>query len=121
MGKKRIPEPIPGGPGVTPERFRRLYRLLGLLGEGSQTRPLLLRRLHLDVRGFYRDLEALRAAGVSVTVEQGRYSLAEPADEARDRLPFPDPHLTLREFRQLATGRSVAHRKLREQVESLTS
>jgi hypothetical protein len=121
MVTKRTPGPKTAGIGVTPERFRRLYRLLGLLEEGTQTRPLLLRRLHLDVRGFYRDLEALRAAGVPVTVEQGRYSLAEPADAARDRLPFPDPHLSLREVRQLATGRSPAHRKLREQVASLTS
>jgi hypothetical protein len=121
MSTKRDAEARPGGTGVTPDRFRRLYRLLGLLGEGVHSRPILLRRLRLDLRGFYRDLEALRAAGVPIRVEQARYSLAEPLAAARDRLPFPDPHLSLREVRQLATGRGPAQRKLREQMEALTS
>jgi predicted DNA-binding transcriptional regulator YafY len=121
MAKKQSPTPRAAGVGVTPERFRRLYRLLGLLGEGAETRSTLLRRLHLDVRGFYRDLEALRAAGVPIEVARGRYSLAESAEAARDRLPFPDPHLTLSEARQVAKGRGAAHRKLRGQIGALTS
>jgi predicted DNA-binding transcriptional regulator YafY len=121
MAKKPSPAPKAAGAGVTLERFRRLYRLLGLLSGGAETRSSLLRRLHLDVRGFYRDLETLRAAGVPIAVTQGRYSLAESADAARDRLPFPDPHLTVSEVRQLAKGRGASHRKLRGQLGELTS
>jgi hypothetical protein len=101
---------------VTPERAARLYRLLRLLGAGPQKRETLTRRLHLDVRGFYRDLELLRAAGIGVGLDRRRYTLTEDADEAVARLPFPDPRLTLGEAQQLAKGRSKAHRKLRTQI-----
>ena len=98
------------------ERFRRLYRLLGLLSGGAETRSSLLRRLHLDVRGFYRDLELLRSAGMSVTLEMGRYTLEQDADDALALLPFPDPRLTLGAARTLAKGRSATHRALAETI-----
>jgi predicted DNA-binding transcriptional regulator YafY len=101
---------------VTPERARRLYRLLRLLSQGPQTRPRLVRRLRLDLRGFYRDLKMLRAAGIAVSLEGGHYVLAERVDAATARLPFPDPHLTLGEARQLARGRTLVHRKLARQI-----
>jgi hypothetical protein len=93
-----------------------LCKLLRLLGTGPQTRAALTRRLRLDVRGFYRDLVVLRRAGIAVVLEAGRYRLDESADRAIARVPFPDPHLTLGEARQLARGRTAAHRKLQEQV-----
>ena len=34
-------------------------------------------------------------------------------------MPFPDPHLTLGEARQLAKGRSCADRYLQEQIDRL--
>jgi hypothetical protein len=49
-----------------------------------------------------------------------RYALTEPAGEAIARLPFPDPRLTLGEARQLAKGRSAAHRKLQELIRRIT-
>lgn len=101
---------------VTADRAARLYRLLRLLGEGPQSRAALTRRLRLDVRGFYRDLELLRAAGIDVPLEGGRYSLTGRLDQAVARLPFPDPHLTLGEAVLIARGRSPAHRKLKEQI-----
>jgi hypothetical protein len=113
----KVPTPLPSPAGVTPERFARLVRLLQFLSTGPQTRTVLARRLRLDVRGFYRDLELLRGAGIDVTLDQGRYALAEPVADAQSRLPFPDPHLTLGEVRQLAKGRTLAHRKLKEQLE----
>ena len=114
MAKRRTPATAP--PAVTLERAARLCRLLRLLGTGPKTRDTLTRRLKLDVRGFYRDLQLLRAVGIGVTLEERRYTLDEDADDAIARLPFPDPHLTLAEARQLARGRTRAHEKLRAQI-----
>jgi predicted DNA-binding transcriptional regulator YafY len=105
---------------VTAERAARLCRLLHLLGKGPQTRDILTHKLGLDVRGFYRDLEVLRTVGILVELEEHRYVLKGAASKAVALLPFPDPRLTLGEAQQLAKGRSVAHRKLREQVKQIT-
>ncbi len=102
---------------LTNQRAARLYRLLTLLGVGPQTRQQLLRRLKLDVRGFYRDLEALRELGVEVsTCEDNRYTLAGGLDDALSRLPFPDPGLNFRDVQQLAKGDTTAHRKLKQRI-----
>lgn len=101
---------------VTADRARRLYRMLQMLETEPQTRKALLRRLHLDVRGFYRDLELLRAAGIEPSLTEGRYALPGKAADVLHLLPFPDPGLTLGEAQQLAKGRSTAHRKLKQQI-----
>jgi hypothetical protein len=101
---------------VTAERAARLYRLLKLLGVGPQTRTNLLRRLHLDIRGFYRDMELLRAAKIQVYLNGRRYFLTGKVSQAVACLPFPDPHLTLGQAVQLAKGRSSAHLILKSQV-----
>jgi hypothetical protein len=123
QGARRTPAPriVPPveRPAVTPERFRRLYRLIQFLGEGPQSRERLTRHLDLDVRGFYRDLEVLRAADIHIVLAEGRYSLAEDLEEVVARLPFPDPRLTLGEVRQLARGRSKTHRRLAGQIDDL--
>jgi predicted DNA-binding transcriptional regulator YafY len=75
-----------------------------------------MQRLHLDVRGFYRDLELLRDSGITIDLEGRRYRLLEKTATAIARLPFPDPRLTLGEAIQLARGRSQAHRKLQRQI-----
>jgi hypothetical protein len=111
---KRSPEDVLRT--VTLDRAKRLYRLLRLLATGPQTRAVLMKRLRLDVRGFYRDLELLRTSGIGLPLSGRRYSLGMPAAEATDRLPFPDPRLTLAEAMQLAKGKSAAHRKLRGQI-----
>jgi predicted DNA-binding transcriptional regulator YafY len=104
---------------LTPSRAARLYKLLTLLADGSQTRTALLRKLKLDVRGFYRDLEALRGLEIEVTSADGtRYTLAGGLDEALGRLPFPDPGLNLWDALQLANGTTTAHRKLRQRINS---
>jgi hypothetical protein len=108
--------PAPERAAVTEERFVRLRRMVLLLAEGPQGRLGLARALGIDVRGFYRDLELLRGAGVPVTLAEGRYGLEGDADAALDRLPFPDPRLTLGEARQLARGRGPANRRLRDEV-----
>lgn len=115
-----LPEPSPR-PGLTAERFTRLYRLLHFLAIGPRTRDELLDHLALDVRGFYRDLEILREVGVLITHQTGQYHLSDAADELIDRLPFPDPHLSLRDIRQLARGRTRLHQQLRDQIDRLTT
>src|SRR5690349_24967253 len=112
MAKKRTSPPRSSPPStVTAERFSRLHRLVSLLQKKPQSRESLARRLRLDVRGFYRDLELLRAAGIPIALEAGLYSLEQDAQEALRRLPFPDPHLTLGDVEQLARGRTAVHRK----------
>ena len=101
---------------VTAERAARLHHLLKLLSAGPQARASLIRRLHIDIRGFYRDLELLRAAAIEVPLKNRRYTLVNGVKAAIARLPFPDPHLTLGEAVELAKGRSPAHRKLKSQV-----
>ena len=112
---KRV-SPSETSQAVTAERAARLFRLLTLLGAGPQARATLVRRLHLDIRGFYRDLVLLRSAKIDVPLKNQRYALEDPVKEAIARLPFPDPHLTLGEAKELAKGRSPAHRKLRSQL-----
>jgi helix-turn-helix protein len=116
MAKQGKNLPLPAR-SVSAERAARLYRLLHLLGTGPQTRAALARRLRLDVRGFYRDLEVLRAAGIVVPLRNRRYTLEGSVASATGHLPFPDPRLTLGEAAQLAKGRTSAHRKLKEQID----
>jgi hypothetical protein len=118
MAKKRPSETT--ARTVTPERAWRLHRLVRLLGAGSQTRSALAKRLRLDTRGFYRDLEFLRSSGLRIDVEGQRYSLEDPVKQALGKLPFPDPGLTLSEAMQLAKGRSPAHRKIKAIIERIT-
>jgi hypothetical protein len=113
MAKKRA---APAINTVTSDRAGRLFRLLTLLGAGPQTRASLTRRLRLGVRGFYRDLEVVRAVGIDIALSGGKYILLEPAATAIERLPFPDPGLTLGEARALSRGKTTAHRKIREQL-----
>ncbi len=114
MGRKKV-EAV--SVTLTNQRAARLYRLLTLLGDGPQTRLQLLRRLKLDVRGFYRDLEALRGLGIEVSAgDDNRYSLIMGLGDALARLPFPDPGLNFRDVQQLAKGDTAAHRKLRQRI-----
>ena len=114
MGRKK---PTPAPAALTAPRAARLYRLLTLLGDGPQTRRTLLTRLKIDIRGFYRDLEALRGLGIEVvTTPDNKYSLLIDLEEALSRLPFPDPGLSVRDALQLCNGTTAAHRKLRQRV-----
>ena len=121
MAKKRKSPPKPATPAatVTAERFVRLYRMVMLLASAAQSRENLTRRLRLDVRGFYRDLDLLRSSGVAVALAAGRYTLEQNTDDALALLPFPDPRLTLGAARTLAKGRSPAHRTLAETIASV--
>jgi predicted DNA-binding transcriptional regulator YafY len=104
---------------VTGDRAGRLFRTITLLATAPQTREVLTRRLDLDVRGFYRDLELLREYGVTVALANHRYTLGESAESALAKLPFPDPHLSLQEAIELSQGRTGAHRKLKGLIETI--
>ena len=104
---------------VSLERARRLIRLVQMLGAGSQGRAKLMRPLRLDVRGFYRDLQCLRAAGIEVTLQEGKYALEGNQEAALSRVPFPDPGFSLGEAVILSKGRAAPHQKLRQLVASL--
>ncbi|MBX9627782.1 MAG: hypothetical protein K2X82_28550 [Gemmataceae bacterium] len=113
MGRIKPPAPA----ALTAPRAARLYKLLTLLGAGPQTRRHLLTRLRIDIRGFYRDLEALRGFGIEVLARpDAKYLLEGGLDAALARLPFPDPGLNVRDALLLANGPTAAHRKLRQRV-----
>lgn len=114
MGRKK---PTPAPITLTAQRAARLYKLLALLGEGPLTRRSLLSRLKIDVRGFYRDLEALRGFRIEIGLGlDNRYALPLKLDEALARLPYPDPGLSVRDVLQLCNGSTAAHRKLKQSV-----
>ena len=116
MGRKK---PTPAPITLTAQRAARLYKLLALLGEGPLTRRSLLSRLKIDVRGFYRDLEALRGFRIEIGLGlDNRYALPLKLDEALARLPYPDPGLSVRDVLQLCNGSTAAHRKLKQSVSS---
>jgi hypothetical protein len=121
MAKKQRKPLRPPSKAVTAERAVRLHRILKVLGGGPQTRGALMRRLGLDVRGFYRDLELLRESGIKLPLIKRRYALEGVVAVAIARLPLPDPHLILGEAIQLAKGRSLAHRKLKYQIAGIVS
>ena len=112
-----MPRPTPD-PAVTRQRAGRLYRLLSLTAESARTRNMLLTRLRVDVRGFYRDLELLRGRGIDVALDGDKYRLQGDLDAALARLPFPDPGLSLRDALTLCRGTTDAHKKLRKKLDS---
>jgi hypothetical protein len=105
---------------VTTERARRLIRLVQILAAAPQTRLELQRRLRIDVRSFYRDLELLRSSGLAVPFAGRRYHLEGNEQDAIAALPFPDPRLRLGEVIQLSRGRTAAHDKLRAMIQEIT-
>ncbi len=118
MSKKRPAAAIPSK-AVTLERATRLHQMVRFLAGEARTRKLLLQRLHIDIRTFYRDLEVLRDCRISVRLENKRYMLNDNVNGAVVRLPFPDPNLTLGEVMQLAKGRGPVHRKLAKLVKQI--
>jgi hypothetical protein len=115
MAKSHTPPPNDAR-SLSTERFQRLYNLLHLLGKRPQTRAVLLRRLGIDLRKFYRDLQLLRTAGIEVVLEDGCHRLEDDLAAALKRLPFPDPHLTFGEIVELGKGRNKVHGKLKRLI-----
>lgn len=108
-------------PALSRQRLIRLFRFVKLLERTPLKREHLMKRLHLDVRGFYRDLEALRELGIVVAIgDDHRYSLQIPFGEALKHLPFPTPQLTFSEVAELIqSGSGTTYDKLRKEWETL--
>ncbi len=117
MGRSKADSPA--ATAVTLERASRLSRLLKLIAKTARTRDVLMAKLRLDVRGFYRDVKALRERGVLLSVDGDSYRLLEDLDDARGKLPAPDPMLSVADLRALCKGHSDAHKKLRKLYDSL--
>ena len=97
---------------LTPQRSTRLYKMVSILAKAAQNRDTLCRRLRIDQRVFYRDLELLRELSIDIGLEKEKYCLGQTLDEALQRLPFPVPQLSYHDVQTLSAGRSSAHRKL---------
>ena len=106
-------------PTVSLDRARRLIQLVQMLGGGSLARSKLMRPLRLDVRGFYRDLQCLRSAGIEVALENGKYTLLGKQEDALSRVPFPDPGLCFGEAVTLSKGQTGPHQRLKQMVAGL--
>lgn len=113
---RRRPATKVGPPAITPARAARLYHLLTLLDGSGRKRDTLLKKLKVDLRGFYRDLGFLRDLAIDLCTDGDRYRLVGELDSALDKLPFPDPGLSLRDAMQLAEGRTAAHRRLKARL-----
>jgi predicted DNA-binding transcriptional regulator YafY len=115
MGRPRLTPT----PSVTPERASRFARLIRLVGKTPRERTLLLDKLDVDLRGFYRDVRVLRDLSIDIKNSGSLYFLNEGADEARAKLPCPDPQLTVAELQVVAKGNTEAHRKLKRLLETI--
>lgn len=107
------PSAASGPKTVSLERAVRLHKLIGILAEATRTRAVLLQKLKIDIRTFYRDLELLRECGIDVELTNRKYRLKTEPAHASEVLPFPDPSLSLGEAEILAKGRTRVHQKLR--------
>jgi hypothetical protein len=72
----------------------------------------ILAELHIGLRTFYRELELLKRCGVKVRQKTKLYVLLATAEQAEDRLPFPDPQLSFAEMAELARCDCPAGRRL---------
>jgi len=79
----------------------------------------LRRKLRVDVRGFYRDVESLRKFGIEIETDSAsRYLLAGSMDDALARFPLPDLGLNVREAMQLVSGVASAQTKLKRKIDA---
>jgi predicted DNA-binding transcriptional regulator YafY len=105
--------------GIASHRASRLYKLVTLIGEKAKTRETLLRKLKIDVRCFYRDLEFLRLLGIAIATTAGEYHLGGSLEDALGRIPFPDPCFSVRDAIQLVNGSAAVKKKLKKKLESV--
>ena len=104
---------------ITRERAARVCKMLTILSDGPQRREALIKKLKLNERGFYRELELLRAHGIAVDPAGSKYHLMGDLDTALAKLPVPDLKLNIREALMLAKGPTSAHRKLQSHLNQL--
>ena len=104
---------------ITLGRASRLHRLVTILESGPTSREVLLDRLAIGLRTFYRELDLLKKCGIKVRRAGKNYELRSSMAEAEDRLPFPDPQLSFAEMAELARHPGEAARRLDEIYKSV--
>jgi len=104
---------------ITQIRAARLCRLLTHLAGSPLTREAITKKLKIDQRSFYRDLDLLRSLAIDISSTDNKYHLDGTLDEALDKLPVPDPGLSIREAIVLSKGTTAIHKKFRAQLELL--
>ena len=67
---------------ITLGRASRLHHLVSLLSQGIAERDILLKRLEMGIRTFYRELEMLKRCGVKVRRDGKTYGLKTSLKEA---------------------------------------
>lgn len=97
---------------ISPVRASRLYKLLRILEAEPGSRRVLLKKLRVGMRTFYRDLDILRQWGIRVELEQRKYVLAAEGTPWLELLPFPDPELSFADAMSLAAVKSPGGRKV---------
>jgi predicted DNA-binding transcriptional regulator YafY len=105
--------------GIAVHRAARLYRLVTLVGDRAKPRDWLLKKLRIDVRSFYRDLEFLRGLDVEITTVNGSYVLSSGLDDALGKIPFPDPGFSVRDALHLMSGSTAAKKKLKKAIDAV--
>ena len=105
---------------ITLARASRLYRLVGLLADGADSREGILQGLKVGLRTFYRELELLKKCGVKVKQAGKVYQLhTKDKEEAQGRLPFPDPQLSFAEMTELSNYGGPASKRMGKLLESV--
>lgn len=87
---------------ITLGRASRLYRLVTMLEVEATSREVILDRLMIGLRTFYRELDLLKKCGIKVRRDGKTYALTSTRAEAEARLPFPDPQFSFAEMAELA-------------------
>jgi predicted DNA-binding transcriptional regulator YafY len=100
-------------------RAGRLYQLLRLLAERPRSRRELIRRGRAGLRTFYRDLNVLLNCEIEICLNDGRYELDTPFNDALGRLPFPVIDFTFAEAMQLAKTKGTAQQKIKTQLAAI--
>jgi hypothetical protein len=85
-----------------------------LLAQRPHTREEILRELLIGLRTFYRELELMGRCGIRVRQKDRAYSLLTTVEQAKGRLPFPDPQLSFAEMADLSRSPGAAGRRLAE-------
>lgn len=97
-------------------RAARLHRLIMLLAREPRSRGEILVELGIGLRTFYRELELVKRCGIKVQQKNREYSLLTMAEQAKGRLPFPDPQLSFAELAELAHCPGEAGKRLAEML-----
>jgi hypothetical protein len=68
----------------------------------ATSREVILVRLAIGLRTFYREVDLLKKCGIKVRRDGKTYVLTSTMAEAEARLPFPDPQLSFAEMAELS-------------------